>query len=42
MEKQKETYEAPEIEVIEFELEDDIAASGDNFGATVSCIEGVF
>lgn len=37
MEKEhKEHYETPEMEVIEFELEDSIAASGD-FGADLIC-----
>ena len=35
MEK-KEQYETPEMEVIEFELEDSIAASG-NFGPDTIC-----
>jgi hypothetical protein len=32
----KEIYESPQIEVIEFELEDSIAASGD-FGPDTMC-----
>ena len=32
----KETYEIPDLEVIEFELEDSIAASG-NFGPDTIC-----
>ncbi len=36
MEKKKELYETPEIEVIQFELEDSIAASGD-FGSSTVC-----
>ncbi|MFW5794491.1 MAG: hypothetical protein ACOCV1_03300 [Bacillota bacterium] len=35
-EKQKEIYESPQIEVIEFELEDSIAASGD-YGSDTTC-----
>jgi len=35
-EKKKEVYEAPVIEVIEFELEDSIAVSGD-FGSNTTC-----
>ena len=35
-EKKKETYETPDLEVIEFELEDSIAASG-NFGPDTIC-----
>ena len=34
--KKKEIYESPQIEVIEFELEDSIAASGD-FGSSTFC-----
>jgi hypothetical protein len=34
--KRKEQYETPELEVIEFELEDSIAASGD-FGPDLVC-----
>jgi hypothetical protein len=34
--KKKEKYEAPEIDVIEFELEDSIAASG-GFGSDTMC-----
>lgn len=41
MEKKKEIYETPEIEVIEFELVDSIATSGD-FGAGLACSEGRF
>ncbi len=37
----KEVYERPVIEVIEFELEDSIAASGD-FGSDTICGEDVF
>jgi len=33
----KEQYETPEIDVIEFELEDSIAASGDMLGAGTFC-----
>lgn len=33
---EKETYEAPDLEVVEFELEDSIAASGD-FGPDTIC-----
>jgi hypothetical protein len=39
--KEKEIYETPELEIIEFELEDSIAASGD-FGSGTICGEGVF
>lgn len=35
-EKRKEIYESPVLEVIEFELEDSIAASGD-FGSNTFC-----
>lgn len=34
--EKKEVYESPQIEVIEFELEDSIAASGD-FGSGTFC-----
>ena len=34
--KEKEVYETPDLEVIEFELEDSIAASG-NFGPDTIC-----
>jgi len=37
----KEVYEIPEIEIIEFELEDSIALSGD-LGPTTICSEGVW
>jgi len=36
-----EKYEEPQIEIIEFELEDSIAASGD-FGSSTICGEGLF
>lgn len=36
-----EAYEEPTIEIIEFELEDNIALSGD-FGASTACSEGLF
>ena len=36
-----ETYEEPKIEIIEFELEDNIALSGD-FGSSTVCSEGMF
>lgn len=39
--KKLETYETPIIEVIEFELEDSIATSGD-FGAGAICGEEVW
>ena len=39
--KEKEVYETPVIEIIEFELEDSIAASGD-FGSGTICSEGLF
>ena len=41
MEKKKEEYQTPVIEVIEFELDDSIAASG-NFGSSTICGEGLF
>jgi hypothetical protein len=41
MEKKKEKYETPILEVIEFELEDSIAASGD-FGPTTMCGDEVW
>lgn len=34
--KEKEVYEKPDLEVVEFELEDSIAASG-NFGPDTIC-----
>lgn len=38
--KEKEIYETPEIEVIEFELEDSIATSGDSgMGPGLICSE---
>jgi len=37
-EKEVKVYEPPRIEVIEFELEDSIASSGD-YGPNVSCGE---
>jgi hypothetical protein len=37
----KETYEVPKIEIIEFEIEDSIASSGDN-GSDLICSEGLF
>jgi len=40
-EKKKETYESPKLDVIEFELEDSIAASGD-FGSGTFCGEESF
>lgn len=39
--KKKEVYETPSIEVIEFELEDSIASSGD-FGSGAICGEEVW
>ena len=36
MKIEKESYEAPDLEVIEFEIEDSIAASG-NFGPDTIC-----
>ena len=39
--ERKEVYETPTIEVIEFELEDSIAASGD-MGSSLSCGDEVF
>jgi len=41
IENQKEIYKSPEIEVIEFELEDNIAASGD-FGSSTICGKGIY
>lgn len=38
MNEKKETYETPKLEVVEFELEDSIAASGD-FGSSTMCGE---
>lgn len=40
MEK-KEVYETPKLEIIEFDLEDSIAASGD-FGSGTICGEGMY
>ncbi len=37
----KDDYETPVIEVIEFELEDNIALSGD-FGSSTVCGEGIW
>jgi hypothetical protein len=37
----KEIYESPHLEVIEFELEDSIAASGD-LGSSLTCGDEVF
>jgi hypothetical protein len=37
----KEIYESPQIEIIEFELKDSIAASGD-FGSNTFCGDEVF
>jgi hypothetical protein len=34
--KEKEIYETPDLEIVEFELEDSIAASG-NFGPDTIC-----
>ena len=39
--KEKEIYETPEIEVIEFELDDNIALSG-ALGSTTICSEGLW
>ena len=39
--KTLESYETPVIEIIEFELEDNIALSGD-FGSSTICSEGVW
>lgn len=36
--KEKEVYETPSIEIIEFDLEDSIASSGD-FGSDTICGE---
>ena len=38
---EKDVYETPVIEVVEFELEDSIALSGD-FGSSTVCGEGVW
>lgn len=37
----KEQYETPILEIVEFELEDSIAASGD-FGSNTMCGEEMF
>ncbi len=39
--KNKEQYETPKLEIVEFELEDSIAASGD-FGSSTMCGEEMF
>ncbi|MCF7924723.1 MAG: hypothetical protein K9L64_06455 [Candidatus Izimaplasma sp.] len=39
--KQKEIYESPQIDVIEFELEDSIAVSGD-YGSSTTCGDEAF
>ena len=39
--REKEVYEIPIIEVIEFQLEDNIALSGD-FGSSTVCGEGIW
>lgn len=39
--KKLEVYEEPQIEIIEFELEDSIALSGD-FGSSTICSEGLY
>jgi len=36
LKKEKEIYEVPKLEIVEFELEDSIAASG-NFGPDTIC-----
>lgn len=41
MQEHKEIYESPEIEIIEFLMEDNIAASGD-FGSSTICGEGLY
>jgi hypothetical protein len=41
MKEKKEDYQTPEIEVIEFELDDNIALSGD-FGSSTMCMEGEY
>jgi hypothetical protein len=41
MDKEKETYETPNVEIIEFALEDSIAASGD-FGSNTICGEETY
>jgi len=38
---EKEVYETPIIEIIEFELEDSIALSG-NLGSSTICTEGIW
>jgi hypothetical protein len=39
--KNKEVYETPKLEIVEFELEDSIAVSGD-FGSSTMCGEEMF
>jgi hypothetical protein len=39
--KNKEQYETPKLEIVKFELEDSIAASGD-FGSSTMCGEEMF
>lgn len=39
--QKKEVYESPQIEIIKFELEDSIAASGD-FGENTFCGDEIF
>lgn len=40
-EKEKLVYEPPKLEIIEFQLQDAIAASSD-FGSDLVCNEGMF
>lgn len=41
MENEKEVYERPEVTIVEFELKDYIAYSGDT-GSDAICSEGLF
>ncbi len=41
MKKSKEIYERPEVDIVEFELEDSIASSADT-GSDTICSEGIF
>ena len=41
MNKEKREYEKPEIDVVEFDLKDNIAMSAD-MGPALSCSEGIF
>ena len=42
MEKKKEVYEKPRVDVVEFELEDNIAVSGDTNDEGAGLFEGLF